>query len=79
MLFKINQYTVYLNATDEVVAVGTAYDCAKKLNMSPHGFYSMVSKCRKGKNKKYTVYTEYMDEELKNQKRWYESTEKQSM
>ena len=48
-------YTVYLRKTDELVAAGTARDCAKVLNKSLNGFHSMVSKNLKGIQKKYEI------------------------
>lgn len=48
-------YTVYLRKTDELVAAGTARDCAKALNKSLNGFHSMVSKNLTGKHKKYEI------------------------
>ena len=54
-------YTVYLNDTDEVVVCGLADECAKAMNKSLNCFYSMVSKNRFGKSKKYTVYSEKIE------------------
>lgn len=54
----MNYYTVYLNTTDEVVAAGTAKECAEQLGKSLGCFYSLVSKSKKKLRKKYTVYTE---------------------
>lgn len=51
-------YTVYLNKTDEVVACGTAAECAEQMNKSLNCFYSTVSKNRKGLRNKYTVLIE---------------------
>ena len=51
-------YTVYLRKTDEIVASGTAVECAAKMNKSVNCFYSLVSKNTKGKQKKYVVVVE---------------------
>ena len=53
-----NYYTVYLNETDEVVASGTAKECAAQMHKSVNGFHSLVSKNRNGVHKKYTVVVE---------------------
>ena len=55
-------YTVYLNSTDEVVAVGTAREYAEKLHKSLNCFYSLASKNRMGVQKRCTVYFELLDE-----------------
>ncbi len=41
-------YTVYLNSNEEIVASGTAYECAQQMHKSLNGFHSMVSKNMKG-------------------------------
>ena len=51
----MNDYTIYLNKTDEVVAFGSSRECAKALGMSRDSFYSMVSRVKKGKNRKYSI------------------------
>lgn len=51
-------YTVYLNATDAVVATGTARECAKQLGIKYTSFHYMVYKYRLGEQKKYTVIDE---------------------
>ena len=48
-------YTVYLSETDEVVASGYAEECAEQLKMTPHSFYSMISRVKSGANRKYEV------------------------
>lgn len=56
---KKNYYTVYLNSTDEIIAVGDATQCTKQLNRSSEAsFYCLVYRCQKGQVKKYTVLTE---------------------
>ena len=54
-------YTVYLNATDEIVASGTAIECAEQMKKSLNCFYSLVSKNTLGVQKRYTVYYELLD------------------
>lgn len=54
-------YVVYLADTDEVVANGTARECAKQMGRSENGFYCLVSQTRSGQIKKYVVVE--MDEE----------------
>lgn len=39
-------YTVYLAETDEIVAFGSAAECAKQMGKSILGFHSLVSKNR---------------------------------
>ena len=51
-------YTVYLNETDEVVASGTAKECAAQMHKTVNGIHSLVIKSRKGVHKKYTVVVE---------------------
>lgn len=54
-------YTVYLRATDEVIAYGTSRECAKIMGKSLNCFHSMVSKTKKGKQNKYDVLVEDYD------------------
>lgn len=54
-------YAVYLNSTDEIVVSGTAQECAKKMNKSLNCFYSLVSKSNLGRQNKYSVYSEDLD------------------
>ena len=53
-----NYYTIYLNSTDEIVALGSALECAKMLNRSLASFYCTVNRNRSGKHKKYTIVTD---------------------
>lgn len=48
-------YTVYLAETDEIVAFGSASECAKQMGKSILGFHSLVSKNRLGKHHKYVI------------------------
>ncbi len=58
---KKNYYTIYLKATDEIVCSGTSEECAKALNKSINCFYSLISKNRLHKHKKYAIYSEPID------------------
>lgn len=58
----MNDYTVYLNKTDEIVATGTSRKCAASLGLTLDSFYCMVSRVRRGKNQKYSVVTTEEDD-----------------
>lgn len=51
-------YTIYDNATDDVVAYGTSKDCARAMGMSPSVFKTTLHRARTGKNNKYFVLEE---------------------
>ena len=56
-------YTIYDNATDEILAFGTAEQCVIKLNMkNKRSFFSMVSHSKSGKIKKYKVVVDDSEE-----------------
>lgn len=46
-------YTVYLSDTDEVLASGTARECAKKMGLIIESFYCAVDRVRSDKRKIY--------------------------
>lgn len=46
-------YTLYLRANGEIIASGTADECAKQMNMSNTAFRSMVSRVNRGIIKRY--------------------------
>ena len=49
-------YTVYLNKTDKIVAVGDSEECRKQLGKtSLASFYRLVSKNRLEVQKRYTI------------------------
>lgn len=48
-------FVIYLNATDEVAASGTRKECRDIMGMSENTFNSMICRCKKNQNKKYTV------------------------
>ena len=56
-------YTVYLSATDELIACGTAKECAKKMELTIESFYCAVGRVRAGKRKKHIVVEEDLNEE----------------
>ncbi len=52
-------YTVYLAATDEIVASGDAYECAELMGLkNVMSFYSIVSHTSKGRTNKYIFVTD---------------------
>ena len=57
---KRKYYTVYLNKTDEIIAVGDSAQCAKRLHTTVGSFYSTVTNCKKGKNFKYSIVIDDM-------------------
>ena len=48
-------YTVYNAKTDEIIASGTSGKCAEMMGTSLKGFYSIVSRTKDGKIKKYEI------------------------
>lgn len=49
-------YTVYLNKDDSVIAHGTGQECTRQMGLERiNQFYSIVSKSRSKRVKKYTV------------------------
>ena len=55
-------YTVYRRGTDEIVAYGTAQECARIMGASLNTFYSIVSKNRKGIRSTYDILTERLED-----------------
>ena len=55
-------YTVWNAKTDELVADGTAAECAAIMGRSRTDFYTMVSRVKRGINKKYVVLVENYDD-----------------
>lgn len=56
-------YAVYLRETDELLASGTSAEVTKQLNLaSVNSFYSMVSRTRSGKNNKYEILIEDIED-----------------
>ena len=60
---KFCTYTVYRSDNDEIVAYGTAEECAHMMGITYGSFRAMVSRALKGERKKYFVLKEYLDEE----------------
>jgi hypothetical protein len=56
-------YAVYLRKNDELVAFGTADECADRMGMTPGIFRTTISRAINGKTKKYEVCA-YTEEEL---------------
>lgn len=51
-------YSVYLRKTDEIVAFGTARECAARLGMTLSSFYPTVSRSQSGQQRKYEIISE---------------------
>lgn len=49
------RYRVYLRDTGELVADGSAYHCAKAMNLSLNGWYGVLSKTRSGRSNKWVI------------------------
>lgn len=57
----MNYYTVYRD--DEIMAFGTAYQCAEKLGLkNVRQFYVLISKSRSGLRHHYNVVVEKVDD-----------------
>ena len=54
----MKHYTVYSGKTDEIVAVGTSNECAKRLGLTLASFHTMVSRHRRGIPGKYEFIVE---------------------
>ena len=60
----LKQFAVYMDKTDELLAVGTAAECAKAIGWSVRDFFTIKSRVKAGRNKKYVfVPVEDDDEE----------------
>ena len=49
----LKQFAVYIAKTDELMAVGTAAECAHAIGWSVRDFFTVKSRVKSGKNKKY--------------------------
>lgn len=58
----MNFYMIYLNRDDELIASGTAGQCARKLGIKLGSFYSLVSRAPRRENGKYAVVKQSMGE-----------------
>lgn len=57
-------YTVYDNKTDfPIIVGGSAKECAAAMGITVESFYCAVDRCRKGLNKRWTILSEWEDEE----------------
>lgn len=54
----MKHYTVYERKTDEIVAVGTSNECAKRLRLTLASFHSLVSRYNRGIPGKYEFIVE---------------------
>lgn len=57
-------YTIYDAKTDELLAYGDSFSCAKALGLSMSYFYTMITRCRHGACKKYAILVEPLNDEL---------------
>ena len=48
----LKQFAVYIAKTDELLAVGTAAECAHAIGWSVRDFFTVKSRAKSGKNKK---------------------------
>lgn len=57
-------YSVWNNFTDEVVIIdGNYIECANAMGISVNSFYSVVSRAKHGKSKKWTIEKKVLKEE----------------
>lgn len=56
-------YTIYKKNSDELLAFGSAKECADRLGMKIDSFYSAVTRARKGQREKYNIFVEEVVEE----------------
>lgn len=57
------RYTVYKRKTDELLAFGSARECAKQLGITLASFYSAVSRAKTREEGRYEVFVDEVDEE----------------
>lgn len=55
-------YVVRLRKDDSIVAAGNSLQCAQRMGMSMASFYTTVSRCRNGENRRYIVDVEPWEE-----------------
>ena len=51
-------YSVWNNKTDQFVVQGDAHECAAAMGIKDASFASLLSRCRNGKNGKWTIREE---------------------
>ena len=56
-------YTVYRRKTDEILAYGTAKECAQQLGIRLDSFYCTVSRTPNRKKTKYEIFIDLVEEE----------------
>lgn len=56
-------YTVYQAYDDELLTIGIDKDCANNLDMSIETFRSVVTKVKLGKNRRYIIAVEEVDDD----------------
>ena len=56
-------YSVYKAKTDELLAFGTAKECAKQLGINLASFYSAVSRAPTLENGRYEIFVDEIDDE----------------
>ena len=56
---NVRRYTVYNNKTDAPVIVdGTAKECEKAMGICENSFYCVLSRVRKGINRKWSIFSD---------------------
>lgn len=58
---KIAYYTIYLRKNDEIVASGTAKECARQMGKKPKDILYIASNSKYGRNNKYDVLVERVE------------------
>ena len=56
-------YVVRLRKDDSVIACGNSLQCAKAMGMNLESFYSTVTRCRNGTNRRYLIDIELWEEQ----------------
>lgn len=57
----MHYYTVYDRKTDEILASGTARECAYALDMTMGSFYTAIARTRNGERQRYRFLIENID------------------
>lgn len=55
-------YTIYDADTDDLIACGSARDCANIMGTSVSNIHSLISRVKSGYNRKYTIVREDLAE-----------------
>ena len=56
-------YVVRLRKDDSVIATGNSLQCARAMGMSLGVFYTTVTRCRNGTNRRYQIDVEFWEEQ----------------